>query len=241
MAIIRTAYWYTFMVIDVIILVMFYAPMKAKQKHITKEEYETLVNNRVRKWAVRQLKNTGANFSIKGHENIPKEGGVLFVSNHQSYFDIGLFLAYISKNKGFIAKLGVSTIPFISNYLKDLRCVFIDRGNLRQNMQTILEGIEILKQNYSLVVFPEGTRNVDIGQFKAGSFKLATKSGVPIVPVTIDGAYKILEKGKKLIYPANVFMTIHPPIYTKDMQKEEEEKLHINVREIIKNAIKPTN
>ena len=232
----RTGYFYVFMVIDVILLVAAYPLLKAKQKKLTQEEYETLVNKRVAKWSRRQMKNTGSTINIIGHENIP-EGGVLFVSNHQSYFDIGLFLTYIEKNKGYIAKIGVSTIPLIKDYLNDLRCLFLDRGNMRQNMQVILDGIEVLKSGYSLVIFPEGTRNVEMGEFKAGSFKLATKSKVPIVPVSIDGAYKILEKGKKLIYPADVTVTIHPPIYTDGLSKEEEGQLHVTVREIVAGAL----
>jgi 1-acyl-sn-glycerol-3-phosphate acyltransferase len=232
----RTAYFYVFMVIDVLILVAVYPLLKRKQKKLPNHEYETLINKRVAKWSRRQMKNTGSNITIIGHENIP-EGGVLFISNHQSYFDIGIFLTYIEKNKGYIAKIGVSTIPFIKDYLNDLRCLFLDRGNMRQNMKVIIDGIEVLKSGYSLVIFPEGTRSNEIGEFKAGSFKLATKSGVPIVPVTIDGAYKILEKGKKLIYPADVIVTIHPPIYTKDMPKEEANNLHVTVHNIIAGSL----
>ena len=236
MALLRTAYFYVFLVIDVLILVARYGPLKAKKDNVSKEEYETLVGERVRKWAKRQMRNTGAKINIVGLENIPS-GGVLFVGNHQSYFDIGLFLAFIEKNLGFIAKISVSKIPFIKNYTNDMRCIYLDRGNLRQNMKTILEGIQILKNNYSLVIFPEGTRNTTMDKFKAGSFKLATKAKVPIVPVTIDGAYKILEKNKKLIRPATVNMVIHPPIDTATLTKEEEQNLHITVREIIANGM----
>ncbi|MCL1935701.1 MAG: 1-acyl-sn-glycerol-3-phosphate acyltransferase [Defluviitaleaceae bacterium] len=234
--VIKTAYWYSFMFVDLMILIAKFKILRQRKNRLSKEEYETIINKRATKWALRQIRNTGSKITLIGEENIPKDIGVLFVSNHQSYFDIGLFLAYFKKNKGFIAKIGVSNIPFIKDYLKDLNCIFIDRGNIRQNIETINKGIEILKSGYSLVIFPEGTRNIEIGSFKAGSFKLATKSKVPIVPVTINGAYKILEKDKFIINKANVIITVHKPIVTENLLKEDMGNLHLKVEEIIRKS-----
>ena len=233
----HTAFFYSFMFIDVVILALGYSLFSRQKSRLPKATYENLLNQRVRRWAKRQIRNTGAKINLIGEQNIPQDEAVLFVANHQSYFDIGLFLGYVNKNKGFIAKIGVQKVPLIRSYMNDLHCIYIDRGNLRQNMQTILEGIDILKNGYSLVVFPEGTRSIDMQSFKAGSFKLATKSGVPIVPVTIDGAYKILPKGKKLInHRAQVTMVIHPPIHTQALSPDEQKDLHNLVAEIIKSG-----
>ena len=237
-AVLHTAYFYVTMAIDTAILALAYKPLSRKKNTLSEEAYMSLVTERVANWGNRQLRSTGARIQVKGEENLPpNDQAVLYVANHQSYFDLGMFFTKMPQNKGYIAKIEAKKIPLISNYMDDLRCIYIDRGNLRQNMQTILEGIEILKSGHSLVIFPEGTRNKDMGSFKAGSFKLATKSGVPIVPVTIDGAYKILPKNQKLINArATVVLTIHPQVPTADLSKEEEKELPQRVEDMVRSG-----
>lgn len=232
--VIRSAYWYIMMAISTFMLAVKLNSLNKEDK----KDIHTTANKVAKKWATFQLKRAGTKTNVYGIENLP-EGGVLFVSNHQSYFDVGFFLAYIPKNKGFIAKIETNKIPLVQGAMKSLRCIFLDRKDLRKGAKTILEGIEILKDNYSLVIFPEGTRgeNGRMLPFKAGAFKLATKSLVPIVPVTIDGAYKIMPRNQKLIHKAEVDITIHPPIYTKDLNLEEQKNLPQKVYEIIESAI----
>jgi len=111
----------------------------------------------------------------------------------------------------------------------------MDRSNLRKSAAAIIEGVKIIKAGHSLVIFPEGTRSKGgpLGEFKAGSFKLATKSNAPIVPITINGSYKLMEANNNRIKAANVELFIHPPIETKNLSKEEQEKLPTVVKEII--------
>jgi len=210
----------------------------AKKAVLSKEEYETLTNKEAEWWSKGQLKAGGATVKLVGHENIPKEN-VLIVSNHQSYFDTWLLYALVDKNKGFIAKTEMQKTPLISGWMRELRCVFMDRDDMKQSLQAILEGIKILKDGYSMVIFPEGTRTLtgEMAEFKAGSFKLATKSKVPVLPITIDGAFRIMKKGKLWIEPSNVTVTIHPPVETKDLDKEEEKLLPEKVFEIVKSAL----
>ncbi|MCL1924255.1 MAG: 1-acyl-sn-glycerol-3-phosphate acyltransferase, partial [Defluviitaleaceae bacterium] len=146
---------------------------------------------------------------------------------------------YIPKNKGLIAKIETSKIPLVQSAMKQLRCIFLDRKDLRQGAKAILEGIETLKEGYSLVVFPEGTRGEggEMLPFKTGAFKLATKSKAPIVPVTIDGAYKIMPKNSKLLHAAEVDVTIHEPIQTINLTPEEEKELPQLVYKTIEKAI----
>lgn len=235
---IKSAYWYTYMVLSAVVLVTKHRLFRLKKGKVSKAEFLTFMNENARKWADRQIKNTGTKINIYGLDHLPA-GNCLFIANHQSYFDIGFFLAYIPQQKGFISKKEVEKVPFLGKYMTDLRCLFIDRGNMKQSMKIILEGIEILKDDYSMVIFPEGTRSLDgkVDPFKAGSFKLATKSGVPIVPVTIDGAMDILKKGEKLINKTTVNFIIHKPIETKDMSKEEMANVHNVVHGIVQDGI----
>jgi 1-acyl-sn-glycerol-3-phosphate acyltransferase len=128
-------------------------------------------------------------------------------------------------------------MPFIGTWMVQLNCLFMDRKNVRQSVKAISEGAQLLQNGTSLVIFPEGTRSKgdEMAEFKAGSFKLATKSGVPIIPVTINGSYKIMEQQGFWIKPANVHIEVHPPIYP---QKQEAKDLAKLSQHIIKEGVK---
>jgi 1-acyl-sn-glycerol-3-phosphate acyltransferase len=185
-------------------------------------------------WAMGRLRQTGAKVTVNGTENIP-DGAVLFVSNHQSAFDIALFMALIRKPKGFVAKVESRKVPLVTPWMEYMDCLFIDRDDMRQMAQTVVDGIKVLKNGHSLVIFPEGTRSKGgpVIEFKAGSFKLATKAKVPVVPVTIDGTFKIMEANKNRIKPADVTITIHSPIETAEMTRDEQTELPEKTRQII--------
>lgn len=185
-------------------------------------------------WAKSQVSMSGSKIMVTGEENLP-EGAVLYISNHQSNFDIPIFMSYIKKPKAFIAKIETAKIPFVASWMKLMKCVFMDRKDIRQSVEAINKGTEFLKQGYSMVIFPEGTRSRDgkMGEFKAGSFKLAVKSGVPIVPVVIKGSFDIMGKDSIIIKPAKVQLEILKPIETSSLSKEEQKNLHVTVQELI--------
>jgi 1-acyl-sn-glycerol-3-phosphate acyltransferase len=180
---------------------------------------------------------SGAKVNIIGLENLPKDQTVLFVSNHQSNFDIPLLLSSIDIPKGFIAKKELERWPFISTWMKYINCIFMDRDNLRKSAASIVEGINLLKSGYSMVIFPEGTRSKGqpVSEFKSGSFKLATKSKCLIVPLTINGTYKLLEANHNLIKGADIELVIHTPIDVTKLSKEELDTLPETVHSIISN------
>jgi len=189
----------------------------------------------VREMSKKFLYASGAKIVTVGKENVPKSGPVLFVSNHQSYFDILILLACVPRAKGFIAKDDLARFPILKQWMENINCVFIERGNPRKGLEAINKGIQLLKEGYSLVLFPEGTRSKDgqLLEFKAGSLKLATKSKVPLVPIAIDGAYKIMPRGKIRVSPAEVKVTIGEAIYFQDDEKVDSTELADRVRKII--------
>lgn len=190
-------------------------------------------------WANFVLKLSGCKVHVEGLENIPKDKAALFVANHQSNFDIPLLMSVIDTPKGFIAKKELENIPLLSKWMKYIQCVFMDRNNLRQSAESIVKGINILKSGYSMVIFPEGTRSKG-GQhsdFKAGSFKLATKSKSLIVPVTIDGTYKVLEESNNKIKASNLKVIIHKPIDPATLSKDQLNNLHEDVQNIVFNSL----
>ncbi|MDO5517029.1 MAG: lysophospholipid acyltransferase family protein [Clostridium sp.] len=192
------------------------------------------------KWAKSVMDLAGAKITIIGQENIPKDRTALFVSNHQGNFDIPLLMSSIDVPKGFIAKKELEKWPMISTWMKYINCIFMDRSNLRKSAEAIVQGTKLLKKGYSMVIFPEGTRSKGgpIKEFKAGSFKLATKSGCLIVPITINGTYKLLEANNNRIKGADIELVIHPAIDPVKLDKEELDNLNERVYNIVCSSYK---
>ncbi|MBU3195227.1 lysophospholipid acyltransferase family protein [Clostridium algidicarnis] len=187
----------------------------------------------VSNWSIKTIKIIGMEIEVIGKDNIPKEA-CLFVSNHQSYFDVPALIYAIDNPIGFVAKKELEKIPVYKSWMLDIKSVFIDRNNAREAIKTINEGVQYLKEGYSMGIFPEGTRSKSkyMGEFKKGSLKLATKSKVPIVPISINGTYKAFEETGWL-KRASVKIIIDKPIYTKDLTKEEENTLSDDLRNLM--------
>ena len=114
----------------------------------------------------------------------------------------------------------------------------MDRENPREALKAINQGAENLRSGYSMVIFPEGTRSKshNIGEFKKGSLKMAIKAKVPIVPITIDGSYKIFEEHNGWLRKGEIKLTVGKPLYLDKLTSEEQKKLSEIVKmEIVKN------
>ena len=231
----RSFIFFPGIIIDLIITNLYRLKIHSLTKKGDLEKRDAYIHKITTKWAKFVMKLAGAKITVIGEENLPKDQTVLFVANHQSNFDIPLLMSSINVPKGFIAKKELEKWPMISTWMKYIKCIFMDRSNLRKSAEAIVEGTMLLRGGYSMVIFPEGTRSKGgpIGDFKAGSFKLATKSKCPIVPVTIDGTYKLLEANNNWIKSADVRLIIHPPIDVTSLSKEESDALHNTVHSII--------
>jgi len=179
------------------------------------------------------IKITKTKTVVKGLENIPKQPCV-FVCNHQAIFDVFLLISNIEIITGFIAKKEIKSYPLIGFWIGAIHSVFMDRTNVREGMKAINEGALNVKNGYSIILFPEGTRSLksEIAKFKKGSMKLALKANSPVVPITIDGTYRVLEAGKKVT--GNVLkMTVHKPIDLENISEDDKK----NLSDIIYNII----
>lgn len=193
------------------------------------------INQIAHKWALSLLKLAGVTCEVTGMENIPKDRAVLFTSNHQGNFDIPLMITQLGGTNPLVAKKSLENLPFISSWMKLFDCLFLDRENARQSLTVFGQAEEIIKEGRSVIIFPEGTRSrkEEPGEFKAGAFKIATKTGAPIVPVAINGSYKAMEAHGFWIHPAHVTIKILPPIETEKMSKEEAKHIGVVVRDMI--------
>ena len=179
----------------------------------------------------------GTKLVVFGKDNIPTDSAVLYVGNHRSYFDIILSYISVPGITGFIAKKEMNRYPLLRGWMRYIHCLFLDRDDIRQGMQTILTGIEKVKSGISIFVFPEGTRNKSDDEFlpfKAGSLKIAEKSGCPIVPVAINNSDEVFEKHLPRIYKTTVVIEFAPPIYPNQLDKEARKELPETVVNTIK-------
>jgi len=234
----RSLLFYPRLVLSVMLVSINLIKINYLQRKGRTEERTLLIHEITHSWASFIMKISGAKVTVTGLENLPKDTTVLFVSNHQSYFDIPLLMSVIDIPKGFIAKKELAKWPGINIWMTYIRCTFLDRDNMRKSAEAIVEGINTLKSGYSMVIFPEGTRSKggEPQDFKAGSFKLAIKSKVPIVPITIDGTYKLLEAYDRKV-KSSIKVTIHPSIEITTLSKEEINELPDKVREIVLNSL----
>ena len=238
----RTIAWYTNFAVSLVLTIPKLYKVNILEKKGQFNEKAEFIHRFTSGWALNHVKMSGARVKISGQENIPRDRNLLFVSNHQSNFDIALFMSYIDKPKGYVSKIEMKKIPILRTWMEHLNCVFIERGNIRKSAEGMSKAIKILKGGYSLVIFPEGTRSKGskMGEFKSGSFKLALKAKVPIVPVTINGSYKLMEENRNRIKPADVEIYIHPIIETDNLTLEEAEAIPDRVASIIASRLKIT-
>ena len=198
---------------------------------------EELVNKHIPHWSRGILKVTGVSLSVEGLENIPKDTPCVFVGNHRSYYDIPLLLASLDKPHGILAKEELEKILLLNRWMKLLGCVFVQRDDLRASVRALNDATAIVESGKSFVIFPEGTRykgeEGGAGEFKAGAFRIAVKTGVPVVPVALTGARALFEGNGNLCHPGSVHIKVLPPIRTEGMSKAEQKQLPDAVRQAI--------
>ena len=204
-----------------------------------KEEQRQAIAEVCHTWSDKVAKHFKTNIKVINPENLPEEGPCVYVSNHQSYADILVLLNVIKHQTGFIAKEELASIPVFSKWILRIGSLFILRGDARESLKTISEGVDMIKDGYSLVIFPEGTRSRggQMGEFKPGSLKLATKAKTVVVPLTINGSYKMYEEPGQITKNVAIEITVHKPVDTSQMDRKELAGLSEVLEETIKNAL----
>lgn len=137
----------------------------------------------------------GGNVTVEGYgvENIPKEDGFMFYPNHQGMFDVLAIIQVCPVTFGMVFKQELAKIPFLKQIIACTKSYQLDRDDPRQGMKVIQNVAEDVKGGKNFLIFAEGTRSKNgnqVGEFKGGSFKAATKAKCPIVPVALVDAYK---------------------------------------------------
>ena len=185
----------------------------------------------------RKLKVT---FEVIGEENIPEHGPFMIYSNHQSYADVPAIL-WMMKDHGhiaFVAKDEWRKYKPVGDAIEATRSIFLVRGNSRDAVKSLSEVKEITSQGFNMAVFPEGTRSRkhEAGEFKAGAFKFAEKAKVPILPVTLDGGYHLIEETGSY-QPCHIKITVHPLVHIEEMDKHQQKEAAETIESTILSAL----
>lgn len=179
-----------------------------------------------RMWTGPLLWAAGIRVEVKGGEQLSPDGSYVFVANHQSTADIPVLMTALPWNIRFIAKHTLAWVPLVGWYMKLTGFVFVNRQKQYRAIETIESLAPKLRAGTSIIAFPEGTRSDDgtVGSFKSGPFALATKNGIPIVPVAVIGTARIMPKNSWDIIPGTATVFIGPPLISVGPEPEKERR-----------------
>jgi 1-acyl-sn-glycerol-3-phosphate acyltransferase len=186
-------------------------------------------------WSKISLKVCGVSVRVRGMENINQAESYIYVTNHASLFDIPSIMATLPQVR-IMFKKELSYIPVWGWSLRWGHHIMVDRAKGSDALKSLDRAAKAMRTGGSVILFAEGTRSPDgkMLPFKRGAFSLAAKSEVPIVPITINGSFKILPKHSLNINPSTIELVIEKPIQTRGILTREEEIALMNqVRKII--------
>ncbi len=192
-----------------------------------------------RLWSWLILATTGAEVTSDGVGRLTPGGTYIFVSNHQSIYDIPIIFATLPFQLRIIAKESLGRFPFLGWHLRWTGHMLVDRTN-PERAKIFDQWSQLVARGVSLIVFPEGTRSIDgrVARFKGGSFLLAIQAALPIVPVSVSGSRHVMLKGRMMTCPGRVTVVVHEPIATRGIPPtvDEARRLAERVRDTIASA-----
>jgi 1-acyl-sn-glycerol-3-phosphate acyltransferase len=186
-------------------------------------------------WGTRLCRTCGVEIATRGGECVAWGEPLIVMANHQSYLDIPVLYAALPEPFGMLAKQELFRLPIFSAAMRGLRCIPIDRDNVRQSLASLRKAAHQIRSGNSIVVFPEGTRSSDgtLQELKTGPFYLAEMARVPIVPIGISGTRSALAKTSLLVQPGRVEVRIGDPILPAGRGSAERDRLRNSVREAL--------
>jgi 1-acyl-sn-glycerol-3-phosphate acyltransferase len=172
-----------------------------------------------RAWSWLILATTGVEVSVHGLERVKRGETYVFISNHQSIYDIPVIFASLPFQLRIIAKESLGRFPFLGWHLIRAGHLLVDRRNPDRS-GILKRWHRLVGDRLSLIIFPEGTRSADgqVGRFKGGSFLLALEAGLTIVPVTVSGTIHVMKKGRLMTCPGRVTLQVHEPVPTPKIE-----------------------
>ncbi|HEY7215455.1 MAG TPA: lysophospholipid acyltransferase family protein [Thermoanaerobaculia bacterium] len=178
-------------------------------------------------WGPGLLRLAGARLRIEGGEQIDPSRAYFFAANHQSWMDIPALFKALPMPVLFLAKRELARIPFMGRYIEKMGMVFVDRADRRQAARTVDHALTRLREGWSILSFPEGTRTPDgrLQRFKTAAFAAAVEAGVPVVPIAIEGARHVLPRSGLRVRPGVIRIRFGEPISTAGLTRDDRAEL----------------
>lgn len=191
------------------------------------------VHHVARAWGKSILWVSGVRVKIKGSVPNWQSRSYVYMSNHQSNYDIPVLLSALPVQFRWLAKAELFKIPIFGRSMRGAGYISIDRSNRKSAFKSLARAAAMIRNGTSVMIFPEGTRSSDgvLLPFKKGGFVLAVDAGVPIIPIAITGTHEIMPKGRMLIYRRPVRIDVGNPIQASDYTRKTKDDLMARVRE----------
>ena len=188
-----------------------------------------------RVWSPGLLGGAGARLDLEGFEAIDFSRPYIIVANHQSMIDICALFRALPVPVRFVLKQELARVPFVGVYARAMGMIFIERQSARAATRRLHDAAEIFKEGQSLCAFPEGTRsrNGCVGPFKGGVFKLAIETGIPILPIAIDGSGFVLPAAGFKVRSGRIRLRAGAPIATVDLNPGDRQQLARRSQQVI--------
>jgi len=194
-----------------------------------------------RVWSWLILKTSGIRVRVEGLGHVDGRKTLVFVANHQSAMDIPILFVYLPAQFRFVAKRSLFRLPFLGWHLLRSGHIPVDRGKPHAALKSLDQAAKKIREGRSVVLFPEGRRSRDgqVGSFKGGTFYLAIRAGVPIVPLTLNGTRGVLKPDTYHVRAGQTELIIHAPISTQGLTPKNVDALSERVREQILSRFRP--
>jgi 1-acyl-sn-glycerol-3-phosphate acyltransferase len=186
-----------------------------------------------RRWVRWVLRTCGIRVEVDGLENVLRDRPCVYMSNHQSTFDIVAIVSALPVAWRFVAKRELTWIPFFGWALALGHQVIVDRKDREASVRSLARAAECVRAGANVIIFPEGTRSPDatLREFKSGGFHLALQAGVPIVPIAVSGTWRISPKRSLRIHSGRVLVRFGEPIPTQGLGRDDRVLLKRRVRD----------
>jgi 1-acyl-sn-glycerol-3-phosphate acyltransferase len=189
-----------------------------------------------RAWSWLILKTSGVQVDVTGLERLDPSRSYIFAANHQSIYDIPILFASVPFQLRILAKESLGKIPFMGWHLQRTGHVLVDRSKSGAGIMKKMAWL--VRQRHSLILFPEGTRSTDgrVGRFKGGSFLIALEAGLPVVPISIQNSRHVMFRGRLMVCPGRVTVTVHEPIDTTGVPRDSVREFSVRVHDVVASA-----
>ena len=158
---------------------------------------------------------------VKGLEHIQADQSYVVVANHQSTYDILAVYGHLPLDFKWVMKIELRRIPFVGFACEKMGHIYVNRSNRQASIEAMNQAKSQLVHGTSVFFFPEGTRSngATLKPFKKGAFRMARDLELPVLPLSISGADRVMPAGSLKIIPGTITMTFHAPIATSQLTK----------------------